>query len=66
MNPVAAAASLRDAVTVILPSARGGHGPAIARLPRVQLIERAELDRQAFVLATRAGLGRVLTRSRPR
>jgi Trk K+ transport system NAD-binding subunit len=38
-----------ERVTVILPSARGGHGPAIARLPGVQLIERAELDQQAFL-----------------
>jgi Trk K+ transport system NAD-binding subunit len=38
-----------ERVTVILPSARGGHGPAIGRLPGVQLIERAELDQQAFL-----------------
>jgi hypothetical protein len=38
-----------ERVTVILPSARGGHGPTLARLSGVQLIERAELDQQAFL-----------------
>ena len=32
-----------------MPSARGGHGPAIGRLPGVQIIERAELDQRAFL-----------------
>ena len=38
-----------ERVTVIMPSARGGHGPAIGRLPGVQIIERAELDQRAFL-----------------
>jgi Trk K+ transport system NAD-binding subunit len=38
-------------VTVILPSAERGQGPRIARLPGVRLIERAELDREAFLAA---------------
>jgi Trk K+ transport system NAD-binding subunit len=38
-------------VTVILPSARREHGPAMARLPGVRLIERADLDQQAFLAA---------------
>jgi Trk K+ transport system NAD-binding subunit len=38
-------------VTVILPSARRNHGPIMARLPGVRLIERAELDDQAFIAA---------------
>jgi Trk K+ transport system NAD-binding subunit len=38
-------------VTVILPSAQRNHGPIMARLPGVRLIERAELDDQAFVAA---------------
>jgi Trk K+ transport system NAD-binding subunit len=38
-------------VTVILPSAQRNHGPIMARLPRVRLIERAELDDQAFIAA---------------
>jgi Trk K+ transport system NAD-binding subunit len=38
-------------VTVILPSARREHGPAMARLPGVRLIERADLDHQAFLAA---------------
>ena len=40
-----------EQVTVILPSAQRGHGPRIARLPGVRLIERAELDHQAFLAA---------------
>jgi Trk K+ transport system NAD-binding subunit len=40
-----------EEVTVILPSAERGHGPRIARLPRVRLIERAELDHEAFLAA---------------
>jgi Trk K+ transport system NAD-binding subunit len=40
-----------EEVTVILPSAQRGHGPRIARLPGVRLIERAELDHQAFLAA---------------
>jgi Trk K+ transport system NAD-binding subunit len=36
-------------VTVILPSARQGHGPRIAALPGVRVIERAELDHRAFL-----------------
>jgi Trk K+ transport system NAD-binding subunit len=40
-----------EEVTVILPSAQQGHGPRIARLPGVRLVERAELDHQAFLAA---------------
>ena len=38
-------------VTVILPSAQRDHGPVMARLPGVRLIERADLDHQAFLAA---------------
>jgi Trk K+ transport system NAD-binding subunit len=38
-------------VTVILPSAHRGHGPIMARLPGVRLIERPDLDHQAFLAA---------------
>ncbi len=41
-------------VTVILPSAASGHGPRIARLPGVRVVEHAELDHEAFL---QAGLG---------
>jgi Trk K+ transport system NAD-binding subunit len=44
-----------EKVTVILPSAQRGYGPKIARLPRVRLIERAELDHQAFLAAELRG-----------
>jgi Trk K+ transport system NAD-binding subunit len=37
-----------ERVTVIVPSAQRGHGPLIARLPGVRVIERAELDSRAF------------------
>jgi len=37
-----------ERVTVILPSAQHGHGPRIARLPGVRIIERGELDQRAF------------------
>jgi Trk K+ transport system NAD-binding subunit len=40
-----------EEVTVILPSARRNHGPIMARLPGVRLIERADLDDQAFIAA---------------
>ncbi len=40
-----------EQVTVILPSARRGHGPFMARLPGVRLIERTDLDHQAFLAA---------------
>jgi Trk K+ transport system NAD-binding subunit len=40
-----------ETVTVMLPSAQRGYGPKIARLPRVRIIERAELDHQAFLAA---------------
>src|SRR5258708_516111 len=40
-----------EEVTVILPSAERGQGPRIARLPGVRLIERSELDHQAFLAA---------------
>jgi Trk K+ transport system NAD-binding subunit len=40
-----------EQVTVILPSAQRGHAPRIARLPGVRIIERAELDHDAFVAA---------------
>lgn len=41
----------REKVTVILPSAQHAYGPRIARLPGVRIIERAELDHQAFMAA---------------
>jgi len=40
-----------EQVTVILPSAQRDHGPIMARLPGVRLIERADLDHQAFLAA---------------
>jgi Trk K+ transport system NAD-binding subunit len=40
-----------EQVTVILPSAGQGHGPAIALLPGVRVIERAALDHRAFLEA---------------
>jgi Trk K+ transport system NAD-binding subunit len=40
-----------ERVTVILPSAQREHGPMLARLPGVRLIERADLDDQAFLAA---------------
>lgn len=40
-----------EEVTVILPSAQRNHGPVMARLPGVRLIERADLDDQAFIAA---------------
>src|SRR5262249_6739790 len=40
-----------EEVTVILPSAERGQGPRIAQLPGVRLIERAELDHEAFLAA---------------
>jgi Trk K+ transport system NAD-binding subunit len=40
-----------EQVTVILPAAQRNHGPIMARLPGVRLIERAELDSQAFLAA---------------
>ena len=40
-----------EEVTVILPSARHGQGPRLARLPGVRLIERTELDHEAFLAA---------------
>jgi Trk K+ transport system NAD-binding subunit len=40
-----------EEVTVILPSARRERGPMIARFPNVRLVERAELDHQAFLAA---------------
>jgi Trk K+ transport system NAD-binding subunit len=48
-----------EQVTVILASAAHGHGPQIAQLPGVRVIERPEADRQAFLdagLATARGL----------
>ena len=38
-------------VTVLLRSREHGQGPRIARLPRVRIIERAELDADAFTAA---------------
>ena len=38
-------------VTVLLRSREAGHGPRIARMPRVRIIERAELDASAFTAA---------------
>jgi Trk K+ transport system NAD-binding subunit len=40
-----------EPVTVLLRSRETGHGPQIARLPRVRVIERAELDGDAFTAA---------------
>ena len=40
-----------EQITVIMPSAQWGHGPAIARLPGVRVIERAEVDHEAFLAA---------------
>jgi Trk K+ transport system NAD-binding subunit len=40
-----------ERVTVILPSAQREHGPVMARLPGVRIIERADLDHQAFLAA---------------
>ena len=40
-----------EEVTVILPSAQRSQGPRMARLPGVRLIERSELDHQAFLAA---------------
>ena len=40
-----------ERVTVILPSAQREHGPIMARLPGVRIIERADLDHQAFLAA---------------
>src|SRR5262249_47817890 len=48
-----------EQVTVILRSAERGHGPQIARLPGVRIVERPEADRRAFLdadLATARGL----------
>jgi Trk K+ transport system NAD-binding subunit len=40
-----------EMVTVLLRSRDQGHGPRIAALPRVRVIERAELDTDAFAAA---------------
>jgi Trk K+ transport system NAD-binding subunit len=40
-----------ESVTVLLRSRTQGQGPRIARLPRVRIIERAELDNDAFTAA---------------
>jgi Trk K+ transport system NAD-binding subunit len=40
-----------EPVTVLLRSRDSGHGPRIARLPKVRVIERAELDGDAFTAA---------------
>jgi len=40
-----------EEVTVLLRSREQGQGPQIARLPRVRIIERAELDADAFTAA---------------
>ena len=40
-----------EEVTVLLRSRDAGQGPRIARLPRVRIIERAELDTSAFTAA---------------
>jgi Trk K+ transport system NAD-binding subunit len=48
-----------EQVTVIMRSAERGHGPQIARLPGVRVVERPETDRQAFLeadLASARGL----------
>jgi Trk K+ transport system NAD-binding subunit len=44
-----------EQVTVILRSAERGHGPQIARLPGVRVVERPETDRRAFLEADLAG-----------
>jgi len=44
-----------EQVTVILRSAEHGHGPQIARLPGVRVVERPETDRRAFLEADLAG-----------
>jgi Trk K+ transport system NAD-binding subunit len=40
-----------EEVTVLLRSREAGHGPRISRMPRVRIIERAELDAGAFTAA---------------
>ena len=40
-----------EEVTVLLRSREQGQGPRIARLPKVRIIERAELDSSAFTAA---------------
>ena len=40
-----------EQITVIMPSAQRGHGPAIARLPGVRVIEWAEVGHEAFLAA---------------
>src|SRR6202035_5120371 len=48
-----------EQVTVIMRSAERDHGPQIARLPGVRVVERPETDRQAFLeadLASARGL----------
>jgi Trk K+ transport system NAD-binding subunit len=40
-----------ERVTVIMPSAERSHGPQIAALPGVRIVERPEADRQAFLEA---------------
>jgi Trk K+ transport system NAD-binding subunit len=40
-----------EEVTVLLPSRDRGQGPRIARLPRVRIIERPQLDSSAFTAA---------------
>jgi Trk K+ transport system NAD-binding subunit len=40
-----------EEVTVILPSAQRNYGPVMARLPGVRIIERDDLDDQAFIAA---------------
>ncbi len=40
-----------EQITVIMRSAERGHGPQIARLPGVRVIERPETDRRAFLEA---------------
>ena len=40
-----------EQVTVIMRSAERGHGPQIARLPGVRVVERPETDRRAFLEA---------------
>jgi hypothetical protein len=69
-----------QSVTALLRSHGPGYGPQIASLPRVRVIERPGTDRvdwspsrrrllapqdRIYVLATRAGLSGVLTRSQP-
>jgi hypothetical protein len=49
-----------EEVTVVVRSREQAQGPRIARLPRVRIIERAELDGAAVATVHQTGLVRVL------